>query len=94
MEYASMKEWLDKIIDAKEHLKSLEQFNSRICSYGTSKDIPIEGNIEEVADTMGVQLQETKTKYEEYPYKYNFYYRGYEIYQLREERLESFAGTN
>ena len=93
MEYANIKEWLDKIIEAKEYLKSLEKFNSRIETYGPDIRIPIRYHIEEVADCMGIELKEETHDFGQYKYEYSFGYRGYKVFELRKRRLKSFAGT-
>lgn len=92
MEYADMKEWLDKLIQNLEERISLVEFNSRIRTYYFDKRIAIADHIEEIADVMGIDLMEGK-KLGEYFYCF-FMYKGCEFYHLSEERLERFAGTD
>lgn len=92
MEYADMKEWLDKLIQNLEERISLVEFNSRIRTYYVDKKIAITDHIEEIADVIGIDLMEGK-KNGKYFYFF-FMYKGCEFYQLREERLERFAGTD
>ena len=94
MEYANIKEWLDKLIQNKEELKKLVNFNSRISTYYVDNSIPINDHIEEISDIMGAKLIEKIKKKEDEFYHYHFMYKGYRIHQLSEERIERFAGTD
>lgn len=89
MEFETVKEWLDKLIDTYTELKNLKYCNTQIEICGVHDFIQVYSGIEIIADAMGIKLW---TKYDkentEYPYKYYFGYRGYEIMQICEEPLE------
>ena len=92
MEYASMKEWLDKLIRNAEERKSLVFFNSRIRTYYVNGEIAIDNHIDEVADAMEIELTERERK--DGYFHYSFMYRDYTFYQMTRVRLERFTGNN
>ena len=92
MEYANVKEWLDKLIRNTEERKSLVFFNSRIRTYYVHSEIAIDNYIDEVADAMEIGLTEEKMK--DGYFRYFFKYRDYTFYQVTRERLERFAGND
>lgn len=92
MEYANMKEWLDKLIQNQEERKSLVFFNNRIRTYHVDEEIAINNHIDEVADAMEIELTEEERK--DGYYQYSFKYRDYVFYQITRVRLERFVEKN
>lgn len=97
MEFETVKEWLDKLVDSYNELKNLKYCSTQIEMCGIMNHIHIYKGIEIIAEAMGIQLEmicDDDIKYK-YPYKYYFIYRRYEILQLCEKPLEGVAdGTD
>ena len=95
MEFATVKEWLDKLVDSYNELKSLKYCNTQIELCGLYDNIHIHRGIEVIADAVGIKLNVTYDSYSDYPYRYHFMYRGYEIVQIDNKPLEGAAyGTD
>lgn len=89
MEYAEIKEWLDRHVRHFKEGNELEQFNSQISALTWDTKIQMFSGIKLVADIMGLDLVKTvrKRKDVEYPYKYSFVYDGVMFIQLSKERM-------
>lgn len=90
MEYAEIKEWLDKQIAWRNEGISIKDFNSQIgvidSNFVQEKDIHL-WKADIVADILGVELQREEFN-EEYDQLY-FMYKGYKVYGLRERKNAS-----
>ena len=91
MEYAEVKEWLDKLVANIIETESLYNFNEqiRVCRPGLT--IHMFTGIDIVADVMGLELREDYEEDKDFPYRYSFEYKGNKFIQIEEERLESFV---
>lgn len=96
MDYVQMKQWLDALVDNLEEKGRLVDFNNRIRTHMPDKTIFLNG-IDEVADIMGIELQERKLSEDlenRFKYEYSFMYRGIKFKDYVCERMESFAGAD
>lgn len=96
MNYVQMKQWLDALVDNLEEQGRLVDFNNRIRTHVPDKAIFLIG-IDEVADIMGIELQERRLSEDlksRFKYEYSFMYRGVRFRDYFYERIERFAGTD
>ena len=90
MEFATVKEWLDAIVENIEEQHRLKNFNADISTFNPDDFVFING-IEMVADLMGIKLiEEYDENAETLNYKYHFVYRGIKFQNYYTKRLESF----
>lgn len=86
MEYEKVKQWLDDVVDMAEHSKSLEEFNTSICTTDLIRNIQLYNGIDIVSDVMNIKLTAEPRKYDdESEYiRSSFVYRSVEFSQLNE----------
>lgn len=86
MEYEKVKQWLDDVVDMAEHSKSLEEFNTSICTTNLIRNIQMYKGIDIVSDVMNIKLTAEPRKYDdESEYiRSSFVYRSVEFFQLNE----------
>jgi hypothetical protein len=95
MGFKNVKEWLDKLVDNQNELRNLKYCNSQIELCGPTDTIHIFRGIEKIADAVGVELQMICDDSREYPYRYFFRYRGWEVTQIEEKQIVGVTdGTN
>ena len=96
MDYVQMKQWLDALVDNLEEQGRLVDFNNRIRTHLPDKSIFLYG-VDEVADIMGIELQEREFEKDpdcKFAYEYFFIYRGIKFKDYVYERIERFAGAD
>lgn len=94
MEYTQVKEWMDKQIANLKEANALRFFNEQICTCHPETSIHIFRGIDILADVMRLELKEEDRGDSDFPYSYSFVYEGVRFFQIQEERLESFDGTD
>ena len=87
MELKNVKEWLDKLVDTQNELRDLKYCNTQIEVCGIMDHIHIYRGIEKIADAVGAELRMIRGDDREYPYRYFFRYRGWEITQIEEKQI-------
>ena len=93
MDYVQMKQWLDALVDNLEEKERLVHYNRRISTHMPDKYMFLYG-VEEVADIMGIELQESELSESSYcdrKYEYFFMYRDVKFMNYFSERIERFA---
>lgn len=86
MDYASVKEWLDKLVSLHNEAKAIEQYSNDIEAIISRRGIHLYKGIEAVADVMGIELKKKEVEYpDETRIRYFFYYSGLEFFQLSDK---------
>lgn len=87
-----IKKWLDNLIEITANYNSSRHFNSQVCAFPMDNTIMIDSGIEIIAGALETKLH-IKNVGGDFPYRYSFCYKGFEIVQYNEEMLE-YAGTD
>lgn len=93
MEYAEVKEWLDRLVQNYNELKELKEFNTSV-SICTASYVQIFKGIDIIADIMGFHLSEKDYETSEFRYEYSFMYEGIKFLELCEERMSVCTDTH
>lgn len=98
MDYESVKERLDRLVNLSKEALSISDFNSifKTCLDSCfSSGIHVFSGIREIAEIMGLELKEVNRDTDEishdFPWKYSFEYGGVVFFQLEKERLLGFG---
>ena len=87
IEAASIRDWLDKQIKIQEEQKRSYKFSDSVRCYHPGYEIPIGKGSVYITDLLGLKLLETARDDVEYPFRYEFKYKGVTFYQISKERL-------
>lgn len=87
LEAASIRDWLDKRITILEEQKRTFKFNDSVRCYNPGHEIPLDDGSVYIANLLGLELTETVKDHIEYPFRYEFKYKGVNFYQIAKERL-------
>lgn len=94
MGFADVKEWMDALVDNLEYRRSMDSFNNQVQTISTNNRIHMDSGIDILADMLGVDLKEKVLEDVEYPYRYHFFYRNIEVFQLSKEKVIDNARTD
>lgn len=93
MEYAEVKEWLDRLVQNYNELHELKLFNTSV-SLCTASYVQLFKGIDIIADIMGFHLTEKDYETSEFRYEYSFMYEGIKFLELHEERMSVCTDTH
>ena len=96
MEYAEIKDWLDKVVAVEKDKRDLLDFNGEIRLCNGAGEITVFRGIEIIADVMGLEISEEiiDKKCIVHPFFYRITYDGITFVQPCQERMERFAGAD
>lgn len=94
MEYAEVKEWLDRLVQNYNELHELQEFNTSVSICTGCDGVQLFKGIDIVADVMGFSLTEKDEEIGQFRYRYSFMYEGVEFFELFEERMSVCTDTH
>lgn len=94
MEYAEVKEWLDRLVQNYNELHELSELSTSVEICTGSNGVQLFKGIDIVADVMGFSLTEKDEETSQFRYRYSFMYEGVEFFELFEERMSVCTDTH
>ena len=94
MEYAEVKEWLDRLVHNYNEHHELSKLNESVSVCTTSYGIQLFKGIDIIADVMGFCITEKDEETSQFRYNYSFMYEGVEFFELHEERMSVCTDTH
>lgn len=87
LEALIIKDWLENLVIAYTRMRDLRVFDNEIKAIYTGLGILMETGIDRIAEKTGIILEEELTGNSKYPYRYSFWYKDVEFYQISREKL-------